>query len=66
MKLSVIVLSALISFSATAQNPKPKEVGKPKTTSAKPQKAKKDTLKKQSNKKPRPISSNYCPPCGMG
>ena len=68
MKISAIVLSALISFSAVAQTPKQKDGDKSKTSTIKQkktEKSKKDSLKTAS-KKPKVISSGYCPPCGMG
>ncbi|MBA2612291.1 MAG: hypothetical protein H0U95_09990 [Bacteroidetes bacterium] len=70
MKISAIVLSALISFSAVAQTPKPKvdDKSKTKTTTVKDTKtenAKKDSVKVSKNKS-RPITADYCPPCGMG
>lgn len=69
MKLSAIAISALITFSAVAQNPKQQEKPKTKTsTNKKVEKAKHDTSKvsTKSKTKTRPISANYCPPCGMG
>ena len=67
MKLSAIVLSAMISFSAVAQTPKPKEGDKPKTktTTTKDPKAKKDSVKVSKGKE-KVIGPDYCPPCGMG
>lgn len=69
MKLSAVALSALITFSAVAQNPKQQEKPKTKTSSSKKiEKAKHDSTKVsiKSKTKSRPISSHYCPPCGMG
>jgi hypothetical protein len=69
MKLSAIAISALITFSAVAQNPKQQEKPKTKTsTSKKVEKAKRDSIKisTKNKTKTRPISPDYCPPCGMG
>jgi hypothetical protein len=70
MKLSAIVLSAMISFSAVGQNANPKQGEKPiKKTSTinkkKGDKGKKDSLETSSKNK-KIISPDYCPPCGMG
>ena len=69
MKISAIVLSALISFSALAQTPKQKEGDKPKTTTTtkegKTSKAKQDSVKVSKGKE-KGIGPDYCPPCGMG
>ncbi len=72
MKLSTIVLSAMISFSAIAQTPKPKEGDKTKTKTGtaikvkKNEPAKKDSVKVSKNHKDKVIGPDYCPPCGMG
>ncbi|MDP1800530.1 MAG: hypothetical protein Q8L81_04210 [Bacteroidota bacterium] len=70
MKLSAIVLSAMISFSAVAQSPKPKEGNKTKTGTAikvkKNEPLKKDSVKVSKNHKDKVIGPDYCPPCGMG
>jgi len=73
MKLSTLTIGALIVFStnAIAQTPKEKEdksKSKTKTTATKENKtskAKQDSVK-NSKTKNRPISADYCPPCGMG
>jgi hypothetical protein len=70
MKLSTLTIGALIIFStnAIAQTPKEKEKAKTKTTATKEDKtskAKQDSVKTSKNKN-RPISHDYCPPCGMG
>ena len=70
MKLSTLTLGALIIFStnAVAQTPKEKDKTKSKTTATKENKtskAKQDSVKASKNKN-RPISHDYCPPCGMG
>ena len=72
MKLSTLTIVALITFStnAVAQTTKTKGDDKPKTktTASKKDKTirvKKDSVK-VSNTKNRPITHDYCPPCGMG
>ena len=68
MKLSVIALSAMISFSAVAQTPKQDEKSKTKTLTAKENKAdktKQDSVKVSKNKGKSQLP-DYCPPCGMG
>jgi len=70
MKVSAIVLSALISFTAMAQTPTPKEE-KPKTKSTaikvkKNKMAKQDSIKASTKNNKKQISPDYCPPCGMG
>lgn len=72
MKLSTLTIGALIIFStnALAQTAKSKGDDKPKTktTAAKKDKTikvKRDSVKVSDNKN-RPITHNYCPPCGMG
>ncbi len=71
MKLSTLTIGALIIFStnAIAQTPKTKEdKGKTKTTTTKENKtakAKQDSVKTTKTKN-RPITADYCPPCGMG
>lgn len=70
MKLSTLTIGALIIFStnAVAQTPKEKEKTKTKTTATKENKnnkAKQDSVKAAKTKN-RPITADYCPPCGMG
>lgn len=71
MKLSAIVLTAMISYSAVAQTPKQKGDDKTKTKTStaikvkKNEPAKKDSVKVPKNKN-IVISHDYCPPCGMG
>ncbi len=73
MQLSYLTLSALLlaaSVSYAQENPKPKreKSDTTKVQGKRPEKGKtvvkKDTLKGKTQ--PRPISPDYCPPCGMG
>ncbi len=69
MKLSAIVISALITFSAVAQNSKQDQKNKAKTDTVKTKKvtkSKKEAVKVKSKSKTEQISRGYCPPCGMG
>ena len=68
MKVTAIVLSALISFSVTAQTQKPKEI-KPKAktcTNKIKQKVKTDSTKISTKNKNNITSRRYCPGCGLG
>ncbi len=72
MKLSTLTIGALIIFStnAVAQTTKTKgdDKSKTKTTTTKENKtskAKQDSVKTTKTKN-RPITADYCPPCGMG
>lgn len=73
MKLSTLTIGALIIFStnAIAQTPTTKEdkgKSKPKNTATKTDKTtktKQDSVKTTKTKN-RPITADYCPPCGMG
>ena len=69
MKLSAIAISALITFSTIAQNPKQQEKNKAKTDTVKAKKVEKsktEAVKAKSKTKTKQISPDYCPPCGMG
>lgn len=69
MKLSAIVISALITFSAVAQNSKQDQKNKAKTDTVKTKKVNKsktEAVKVKSKSKTEQISRGYCPPCGMG
>lgn len=66
--LTTLLASAVISVQAQTIPVKPKDKKKVKTVTKKAVKAdpKQATAVVKNNDKPRPISANYCPPCGRG